>query len=196
MSQSHGVARPRLHHVNLKTCRLDEMIEWYGTVVGASVQHKFPGGAWLTNDDANHRIALLTSPQICDDADKLLHSGLHHTAFEFDSYADLMNTYVRLAAAGIEPHACLDHGMTTSMYYVDPDGNSLELQADNFGDWSQSSSYMRTSPDFHRDPIGSPFDPRKLVAEWKAGVPPADLRRRTFAGEFKPETPLDLRFPL
>ena len=195
MSQSNGVARPRLHHVNLKTCRLDEMIAWYGTVVGSSVQHQFPGGAWLTNDDANHRIALLTSPTICDDSDKILHSGLHHTAFEFDSYDDLLKTYVRLAEAGIEPHACLDHGMTTSMYYVDPDGNSVELQADNFGDWSQSSSYMRTSPDFQRDPIGSSFDPKKVAEQWRAGVPVADLRRRTFAGEFTPDTPLDLRLP-
>src|SRR5687767_5370857 len=97
MSQRNGAARPRLHHVNLKTCRLDEMIEWYGTVVGSSVQHKYPGGAWLTNDDANHRIALLASPKICDDSDKLLYSGLHHTAFEFDSYDDLLKTYVRLA---------------------------------------------------------------------------------------------------
>jgi catechol-2,3-dioxygenase len=27
------------HHVNLKTTRLREMIEWYGTVVGLKPQH-------------------------------------------------------------------------------------------------------------------------------------------------------------
>ena len=26
--------RPSLHHVNIKTSRLDEMIKWYGLVVG------------------------------------------------------------------------------------------------------------------------------------------------------------------
>src|SRR4051812_22201598 len=196
MSESNITPRPRLHHVNLKTCRLDEMIDWYAAVVGVSVQHKFPGGAWLTNDDANHRIALLTSPAICDDADKLRHSGLHHTAFEFDSYDDLMNTYVRLEAAGIEPHACLDHGMTTSMYYVDPDGNSVELQADNFGDWRKSSAYMRESPDFKRDPIGTPFEPKLVVKQWRSGASASELRRRTFAGEFTPASPLNLRFPV
>jgi catechol 2,3-dioxygenase len=196
MTHSNGAARPRLHHVTMKTCRLDEMIAWYGEVVGCAVQHKFPGGAWLTNDEANHRIALLTSPKICDDPGKLGHSGLHHTAFEFESYDELLKTYVRLAAAGIVPHAGLDHGMTTSMYYVDPDGNSVELQADNFGNWDQSSAYMRTSPDFQRDPIGTPFDPEKVVAQWRMGVSASELRRRTFAGEFKPSTPLDLRFPV
>lgn len=195
MTPSNGIPRPRLHHVNLKTCRLDDMIAWYGTVVGASVQHRFPGGAWLTNDDANHRIALLTSPKICDDPEKLGHSGMHHMAFEFGSYEELLKTYVRLAEAGIEPHACLDHGMTTSMYFVDPDGNSLELQADNFGDWAKSSDYMRSSPDFERNPIGVPFDPKQLVAQWKTGLSVAELRQRTFAGEYQPATPLDLRFP-
>ena len=53
------VRRPRLHHVNLKTNKLDELIDWYSAVLGMEVVHKFPGGAWLSNDDANHRIALL-----------------------------------------------------------------------------------------------------------------------------------------
>lgn len=196
MNQSKGAPRPRLHHVNLKTCRLDEMIAWYGTVVGMTIQHKFPGGAWLTNDEANHRLAMLTSPKICDDPEKLAHSGMHHFAFEFDSYDDLLRTYVRLSDAGIEPHACVDHGMTTSMYYVDPDGNSVELQSDNFQDWSKSSAYMRESPAFKQDPIGTPYDPRKVVEAWKSGVPANEVRRRTFAGEFAPATPLDLRFPV
>lgn len=195
MNQSSGMTRPRLHHVTLKTCRPDEMIAWYGTVIGASVQHQYAGGAWLTNDAANHRIAMLTSPKICDDPAKLGHSGMHHTAFEFDTYDDLLGTYVRLTEAGIEPHACLDHGMTTSMYYVDPDGNSVELQTDNFHDWAKSSAYMRESPVFKHDPIGTPFDPRKVVEQWRAGVPETELRRRTFAGEYTPATPLDLRFP-
>jgi hypothetical protein len=39
--------RPRastLHHVNLKTLRLQELIDWYGLVVGAEVNFQFPGG--------------------------------------------------------------------------------------------------------------------------------------------------------
>ena len=46
---------------------------------------------------------------------------------------ELLDTYQRLKSDGIVPHGCLDHGMTTSFYYVDPDGNSVELQCDNFG---------------------------------------------------------------
>jgi catechol 2,3-dioxygenase len=103
---------------------------------------------------------------------------------------------VRLKGLGIEPHACLDHGMTTSFYYVDPDGNSVELQVDNFGTWEESSEWMRTSPQFSADPIGMPVDPDQMVEVRKAGASFADLHRRAYAGEFKPDSPLDLRVPL
>ena len=37
---------PTLHHVNLKTTRLREMIDWYGTVVGLKPQHVDPVGVF------------------------------------------------------------------------------------------------------------------------------------------------------
>jgi catechol-2,3-dioxygenase len=189
------VAAPVLHHVNLKTCRLQEMIDWYGLVVGMRVQHQFVGGAWLTNDAANHRIALLAPPGLRDDPDKLAHAGVHHVAFEYPSMGGLLDAYVRLERDGIVPHACLDHGMTTSFYYVDPDGNSVELQADNFGgDWERSSAFLST-PEFIANPIGMNIDPSALVAARDAGAGPEEIHRRAYAGEFEPDTPLDLRLP-
>ena len=196
VSEGKAVIRPTLHHINLKTRRLQEMIDWYTTVVGMKSNYTFPGGAWLTNDEANHRLALLTAPQLSDDPDKLMHTGIHHSAFEYATIDDLLNTYTRLKGLGIEPHACLDHGMTTSFYYVDPDGNSVELQVDNFGNWEQSTEWMRTSPQFDADPIGMPVNPDQMVAARKAGASFADLHRRAYAGEFKPDSPLDLRVPL
>ena len=195
MSERSGaMIRPTLHHVNLKTTRLQEMIDWYGVVVGSEVTHQFPGGAWLTNDGANHRIALLASPKLKDDPEKLAHAGIHHTAFEYDSVDDLLATYERLKAEGVEPHMSLDHGMTTSIYYVDPDGNSVELQSDNFGDWQKSWEWMRTSPEFADDPIGKFFDPQKMLDARKAGASEEELHRRAYAGEWDVE--YDLRMPL
>jgi len=189
------VAFPQLHHVNLKTNRLDEMIEWYGTVVGMAANHRFEGGAWLSNDTANHRLALLAPPGLEDDPRKLRHSGLHHTAFEYGSMAELLATYVRLRdEEGILPHACLDHGMSTSFYYVDPDGNSVELQSDNFGgDWDASTEFVRNSPDFAANPIGVSIDPAPMAAAWQAGAGEKELHRRAYAGEYEPSSPLDLR---
>jgi catechol-2,3-dioxygenase len=189
------VAPPTLHHVNLKTSRLDEMIDWYGVVVGATVTYRFDGGAWLTNDAANHRLALLAHPSWADDPDKLEHTGLHHTAYEYGSMDDLLDTYLRLEEDGIVPHACLDHGMTMSFYYVDPDGNSVELQCDEFGDWAQSTQFMRTSPQFAADPIGVTVDPARVVEARDAGASAGELHCRAYAGEFASTEPLDLRIP-
>jgi catechol 2,3-dioxygenase len=192
---SNTILRPALHHVNLKTTRLQQMIDWYGLVVGIEVTHQFEGGAWLTNDAANHRLALLSAPGLADDPEKLRHAGLHHTAYEYPSMNDLLDTYVRLKEHGIVPHACLDHGMTMSFYYVDPDGNSVELQCDEFGDWSMSKAFMKSAPEFASDPIGIQVDPDRVVAARSGGATPQELHRRAYAGEFAPDTPLDLRLP-
>jgi catechol 2,3-dioxygenase len=192
---SNRLIRPVLHHVNLKTNRLQEMIEWYGLVVGTTVTYQFEGGAWLSNDEANHRLALLADVSWEDDPAKLQHTGLHHTAYEYASMDDLLDTFVRLEADEVVPHACLDHGMTMSFYYVDPDGNSVELQCDHFEDWAQSTQFMSSSPVFAADPIGVNVDPELLVAARDRGATAGELHERAYSGEFTPETPLDLRIP-
>jgi catechol 2,3-dioxygenase len=188
------LATPALHHVNLKTARLAEMIDWYGLVVGMRATYEFEGGAWLSNDDANHRLALLSTPLVRDDPEKLVHAGIHHTAFEYPTVADLLGTYVRLKASGVLPHSVLDHGMTLSFYYPDPDGNSVELQVDVFGDWSRSTEFMHGDR-FAMDPIGTYVDPERLVEAWSEGVEPEELHRRAYGGEFAPAEPQDLRVP-
>jgi catechol-2,3-dioxygenase len=190
------VLQPTLHHINLKTTRLQEMIDWYGTVVGMRVSHRAPRAAWLTNDGANHRLALLAPPELTEDPGKLLHAGLHHLAFEYPALDDLLGTYRRLKAQGIVPHACLDHGMTTSFYYVDPDGNSVELQYDSFGDWALSSEFVRSAPEFAADPIGRPVDPERMAAARAGGASADEIHRLAYSGAFDPGTPLDLRVPL
>ena len=131
-----------------------------------------------------------------DDPDKLTHAGMHHVAFEYDSMDALLANFTRLKGLGILPHMSLDHGLATSFYYVDPDGNSVELQCDNFGDWAQSKEWMRASPDFAKNPIGVQVDPQRMVATRAAGASPAELHRRAYASEFDPGTPLDTRLPL
>jgi catechol 2,3-dioxygenase len=189
------VANPVLHHVNLKTIRLQEMIDWYALVVGMKPRYQYPGGAWLTNDGANHRLALLSVPGLEEDPAKLDHTGIHHIAFEYASMDALLDTYLRLKPLGIVPHACLDHGMTTSFYYVDPDGNSVELQSDNFGgDWMKSSEFLLT-PEFDEDPIGKSLNPDRLVQARSDGADSDEIHRRAYAGDFPSDASLDLRLP-
>jgi len=179
--------RPTLHHVTIKTSRLDEMIKWYALLVGAEVQFRDGAAAWMTNDGANHRIAFLAVPGLGDDAEKMRHNGMHHCAFEYDSFADLMSSFDRLRKAGLEPAFCLDHGMTISLYYEDPEGNFVELQSDSFSDWKLSREWMRTSPEFAANPIGVFFDPARVYETFRSGTDFKTLQPAIRGGAYLPD---------
>ena len=183
-----GTIKPAFHHVTIKTSRLQEMVAWYKAVVGVEVTFQDNNNAWTTNDEANHRVAFLSVPGLEMDADKVKHTGMHHSAFEYASFDDLMSSYERMKDLGIVPAFSLDHGLTISLYYKDPEGNYVELQSDNFGDWKQSAHFMRTSADFQSNPIGTFFDPEKVCEAHKAGEPFATLQPAIRAGKFKPDT--------
>lgn len=183
---SQGSIRPSLHHITMKTSHLDEMIEWYGLVLGTQVQFRNEVAAWTSNDEAHHRIAFLAVPGLKDDVDKIRHNGMHHCAFEYASFADLMSSYDRLRKANVEPAFCFDHGLTISIYYEDPEGNYIELQSDNFSDWKLSTEYMRTSREFAENPIGVLFDPARVYEIFKSGADFKTLQKDVRAGRYLP----------
>ena len=101
--------------MTIKTSHLQEMVDWYVKVIGAKVNFQDAHNAWTTNDEANHRIAFLSVPGLGDDPEKTRHNGMHHSAFEYASFDDLMSSYDRLQGEGIVPAFCLDHGLTISL---------------------------------------------------------------------------------
>ena len=85
------VINPAMHHINIKTTKLQEMIDWYGLVLGAKVNFQNPIVAFISNDRANHRIALLAVPELHDDPQKFVHTGLYcfRVRFFCRSHVDL-----------------------------------------------------------------------------------------------------------
>jgi catechol-2,3-dioxygenase len=187
MTDTTSATNPTFHHFNLKTTRLQEMIDFYRTLVGAQVIFQDQIGAWLSNDDANHRIALLAFPNFVDDPEKETRTGMHHSAFEYASFDELNSNYLRLKDQGITPALCLDHGMTLSYYYADPDGNNVELQVDCFGDWHRSREWMHTSEEFKANPIGQFVDPEQIAADRAGGLSFEDIHAKAMAGGYAPE---------
>lgn len=51
--------RPKLHHVTIKASRLQEMVDWYGFVLGVAIQFQDANNPWATNDATNQRVAFL-----------------------------------------------------------------------------------------------------------------------------------------
>ena len=190
-----NVIKPALHHATMRTSHLDEMVAWYVQVIGARVTFRNEHACWTTNDEANHRVAFLAVPGISDDAQKVSHNGLHHLAFEYASFDDLMSSYSRLDGEGVSPAFCLDHGMTVSIYYRDPEANYVELQCDCFGDWKRSCEWMETSADFQANPIGVFFDPRKVYEAHRSGTDSGALHEAMRGGKFLPESIPNIGLP-
>ena len=67
--------------------------------------------------------------------------------------------------------------------------NRVELQVDNFGDWQASKEWMRTSPDFHANPIGVFVDPARIAEAAASGEPFPKIHGRAMAGELGPPQP-------
>jgi catechol 2,3-dioxygenase len=203
--ENSSIIHPTLHHFGVETRHLERMVDWYAKVVGMVTNYSTANDAWgseagmsvsvafVSNDRANHRMAIFSLPELQEDTDKKAHVKLQHVAFEYATIDDLLNSYARIKGLGIEPVLTTDHGPTISFYYKDPDGNSVELFVDAFGDWDKSTEYVRTSPDFHKNSIGTFVDPDKLVAARQAGMSFAELHRRAYAGEFPPARPMNPR---
>jgi catechol-2,3-dioxygenase len=167
------VPRPaKLAHVVLRSARFDETVAWWKTVLGAHAVHSNEALTFLTYDDEHHRIAIVRNPTLGDDGRS--HAGLEHVAFTYASLHDLVATYERLRDAGITPILPINHGMTLSLYYQDPDGNQAELQIDLVTP-VQAEAFM-ASDTFAANPLGVPFDPEEMAAQHRAGMPVTALR--------------------
>lgn len=181
------LAPTKLAHVVRRTSRFAEMIRWHEVVFGAYPVYKDDTIAFLTYDDEHHRFAIANIPGLPDQPE--LAAGTDHVAFTHDSLGDLLYTYERLKGEGIVPYWCINHGMTTSMYYKDPDGNRVEFQAENFPSVEEGNAWIRNS-DFAANPIGVIFEPEDLLARFKAGEPLEKLVIRPALPEGK--SPFDM----
>ena len=181
------VATARLAHFVRKTSRFGEMLEWYQNVLEAEIVYSNEMLAFLTYDDEHHRVAIIAIPGLVDPPPNS--AGTDHIAFTYASLDELLHTYKRLKEAGIEPFWAINHGPTTSLYYKDPDGNSIETQIDNFATLEDIDEWFRGGA-FQENPIGVVFDPDELVARHAAGVPFRELVERPALPEGK--TPFDM----
>jgi catechol 2,3-dioxygenase-like lactoylglutathione lyase family enzyme len=187
-ASSQRISPQKFAHVVLKTANFNDVIEWYATVLQARVAFRNDFIAFLTYDDEHHRVAVINMPD--SPTPEPAAAGVHHIAYTYGDLGELLSTYRRLKASGIEPARCINHGPTISMYYRDPDGLRVELQIDVFATMAEAHAYF-TGPDFAENPIGVLFDPEQLIRDYEAGRAYDDLVRRPPLPPGK--TPMDMR---
>ncbi|HEY5854193.1 MAG TPA: VOC family protein [Aldersonia sp.] len=180
-------AIPKFAHVVLQTSRLAEMRDWYCTVLDAHVVYEGHGLCFLTFDDEHHRIALLGAPVQLEPRNPRA-AGMHHTAYTFDTLEALLDRYDQLQSKGIVPKVPIQHGVTTSLYYQDPDGNFVELQIDNFASPEEATTYMHGT-EYGNNPVGVSFVPERMREALSQGAAVSQITTHTWALETSPDLP-------
>ncbi|MCP5185310.1 MAG: VOC family protein [Pseudomonadales bacterium] len=164
----------RMAHYVLRVRDLAASARWYEAVLGMKRVHGNGAIEFMTYDDEHHRLALVQTPVTALTPGA---PGLDHVAYTLASLEELLATYKRLKTAGIEPVWPINHGLTTSLYYADPDGNRVEFQVENLDTKEELNAYMRSEA-FATNPIGVEFDPARLLERYEAGDPLDELRRQ------------------
>jgi catechol 2,3-dioxygenase-like lactoylglutathione lyase family enzyme len=119
-----------LSHVVLYVKDLDKMAAFYRDVLGLVQYHEHPG-----------RMVFLTPDPDIDDHQLALAKGregdakiLAHIAWRVDTPADVKDFYEQFKSKGVPIHHCVSHayeemGNTVSCYFLDPEGNRIEIYA-------------------------------------------------------------------
>jgi catechol-2,3-dioxygenase len=179
--------KPKLAHVVFQTGQLDVMRTWYCTLLEAHVVYEGQGLSFITYDDEHHRVAFV-QPPVPLEAKTPVTAAVHHTAYTFPDLDTLLERYLELKGQGITPAVPLQHGVTTSLYYRDPDGNFVEMQIDNFDTPAKATAYME-GPEYTANPVGVGFSPEMMIEERRKGTPVADLITRAWALATTPDLP-------
>lgn len=174
----------KISEIILKTSRYAEMKAWYADVLGVSPFYeqtppeqrapeadKQPGHArellnvcfFRVSSDYPYTqaIGIFEDPAVLPKTEKTS-PGLHHMQLMTSGAAELSAKYLALKALGKRPHRCMDHGMITSFYYLDPDGNNVEVTMENFPTFEAMVEFMST-PQFKNNPSGHPVDPEAFA---------------------------------
>ncbi|HXJ81874.1 MAG TPA: VOC family protein [Candidatus Methylomirabilis sp.] len=116
----------RLDHFGVDVKDLARAERFYVDVLGMSVQLRLDDQRLLRYGDGN--CALFLAPLRTPGGRELIDDplGKSHHAFEV-SWADLLRAQRLFVELGIPHHAPIDWGDHECVYFLDPDGNLLEL---------------------------------------------------------------------
>lgn len=127
-----------LGHVVLKVTDLERSEEFYNGVLGMPVCARFDEqGMKMTFFSLGNHHDLAISQVSGEDTNGAQAPGLHHVAFCIgNDLEQLKEAKSHLDSAGIELDP-IDHEVTKSLYFDDPDGNNIELYVDVSDAWKE-----------------------------------------------------------
>jgi catechol-2,3-dioxygenase len=120
----------RLGHVVLKVRDARKSREFYTQTLGLKVAHEDleRGAVFLSFGREHHDLALFQLAS--GEPPAASQPGLHHMAWQLGSYEELQDAYRELKDLGVPIESTIEHNVTRSIYFPDPDGNRVELYCD------------------------------------------------------------------
>ncbi|MFQ5880173.1 MAG: VOC family protein [Dehalococcoidia bacterium] len=120
-----------LGHIVLKVRDLERAEKFYTQVLGLRVTGRLDTRmVFLSAGDKHHDLALYRVGPRAKDAEQR-QVGLLHFAWELESFDELKRAYTVLKEKGVPIVGAMDHGISKGVYFLDPDGNEIEVYADN-----------------------------------------------------------------
>lgn len=124
-----------LGHVVLYVSNLERSANFYKDTLGFNQIHQGNGVALFSAGRTHHEMLLIEvggAPIVKHKATP----GLYHIGFKIgNSNQDAKDVYKELKEKNVHIVGTTDHGVTHSIYILDPDGNELELYADVSDAW-------------------------------------------------------------
>jgi len=119
----------KLGHVVLKVRDAEKSKEFYVRTLGLKLAYEDGdhGAVFLSFGTQHHDLALFQ--RATAEAPGPTQPGLHHTAWQLGSFEELQAAHRELRELGIAVDA-IEHNVTRSIYFHDPDGNRVELYCD------------------------------------------------------------------
>lgn len=120
----------RLGHVVLKVRDAGRSRDFYTQTLGLKVAHEdmTRGAVFLSFGKEHHDLALFQLAT--GEAPTATQPGLHHMAWQLGSFEELRAAHGELKAMGVSVESTIEHNVTRSVYFWDPDGNRVELYCD------------------------------------------------------------------
>jgi len=132
-------------HIHLKVSNLKRAEEFYTKLLGFKVNERVNGYIFLTLGKKHHDLALQEIANAKKPTENSV--GLYHFAIEAKNIKELAKLYFKLKKEGINVSP-IDHGISKTLYFSDPDGNGIEVYVDTRKTRKKWEGFSKIIPEY------------------------------------------------